>query len=159
MNKKLLHFSSNYSNTLYVFLSAIALLLGGIIYIFLRTSEYVFFRWINAVGLANWLNSARNQSQYLNLYFPDWILFSLPDGLWAFAYSLIITGIWSGSRSVLKYFWMSSIPVLIIGFEVLQYTSFIKGTFCFQDIVFGMAGIITGIIIGIKLNKSKNYEN
>ena len=46
-------------------LSAFALLTGGIIYILFRASEPLFFRYLNAAGL------------------------------WAFAYALVITSIWS----------------------------------------------------------------
>lgn len=158
MNKRLLYFSANYTNRLYIFLSALALSLGGLIYISLRTSEHVFFGWISAVGLENSLNVVRQNSLSLSSQLPEWIVFSLSNGLWAFAYSLFITGIWSGSKSWLRYFWMASIPVLVLGFELLQYVGIIRGTFCMQDIAFGMAGLIIGIFVGNKITKSKNHE-
>jgi hypothetical protein len=81
------------------------------------------------------------------------------NGLWAFAYALLITGIWSGSESWLKYFWMASIPVLVFGYEILQYFGTIPGTFCIQDLALGFGGLILGIIAGIKIPKSNNHEN
>jgi hypothetical protein len=80
---------------------------------------------------------------------PKWIVYSLPNGLWAFAYALLITGIWSDSKSCVKYFWMGSIPVLVLGFEILQYPGIIRGTFSMQDIALGIAGITVGIIVGM----------
>ena len=158
MSNKSLYSSANYSSRLYILLSAFALSVGGIIYIFLRTSEHVFFSWINAVGLGNWINFARHHSLSQNLHLPEWIVFSLPNGLWAFAYALIITKIWSGSKSWLKYFWMASIPVVVLGFEILQYAGIIRGTFCIQDIAFGVAGLIIGILVGNRIIKSNNHE-
>ena len=103
MNKKLLHFPANNACIFYVILSAFALSIGGIIYIFLRPSEYVFFGWIRAVGLDNLFNAARSISFSHSLPLPEWFVFSLPNGLWAFAYALLITcqypypgtGLWS----------------------------------------------------------------
>jgi hypothetical protein len=83
----------------------------------------------------------------------------LPDGLWAFAYAVLITGIWIRNNSGLKYFWMSTIPVLVIGLELLQYTGMVKGTFSFQDIAFEISGLLFGIYTGIKITKSHHHKN
>jgi hypothetical protein len=138
--------------------SLVALSLGGIIYILFRTSEPVFFNWIRSAGLESWLNFVRNSSLSLNRLLPGWIVYSLPNGLWSFAYALLITGIWAESKSRLKYFWMATIPVLVIGFEILQGAGMIPGTFCLQDIAFGTAGIISGVLSGSILTKLNNHE-
>jgi hypothetical protein len=110
-------------------------------------------------GSDHWLGFIRSRSLSLGAHLPEWIVYSLPGGLWAFAYALMITTIWSGSRSRLKSFWMVSIPLLVFGFEFLQYVRIIPGTFCFQDIALGMAGMIIGILAGTYTIKSKNHEN
>jgi hypothetical protein len=133
-------------------LSLAAIISGGIIYILFRPSEYLFFDWIEALGLRNLMNAARNASITQELNVPQWIIYSLPNGLWAFAYALIITRIWRTSKSWLKLFWIGTIPVLVLGFEILQYNGTISGTFCIQDIVFGIVGLYTGILIGKKLS-------
>jgi len=155
---KLLHFSKCRAEGSFVMLSIFALLLGGIIYIFFRPSDHVFFNWIRAVGLENWLNLARESAVLQGLLFPDWFVYSLPNGLWAFAYALLITLVWWGSRSWVRYLWMASIPVLVIGYEVLQYSGIITGTYCVQDLALGVSGLILGIYSGIKMFKSKNHE-
>ena len=159
MNKTLFHFSRYRAEVLYVMLSAFAVCLGGIIYIFFRPSDHVFFEWIRGVGLNHWLNNARELSGSTGLALPEWLVYSLPNGLWAFAYALLITFIWGGSKFWLKYFWMSSIPLLILGFEVLQYAMIIPGTFSMQDLVFGIAGLTIGIFVGIKITEPGNHEN
>ncbi len=158
MIRKIFHFSTKYSYLSYIILSALAISLGGLIYILLRPSEHVLFSWISAAGLDNWLSYARNNPLSPSLLLPEWIVFSLPNGLWAFAYALLITSIWSGSRTWLKYFWMASIPILVLGYEVMQYAGVIPGIFCIQDIVLGVAGLILGSFVGFKISKSNNHE-
>jgi hypothetical protein len=131
---------------------------GGLIYILLRPSEHGFFSWINALGLDRWFNHARSLSPSFSHLLPDWFVFSLPNGLWAFAYALLITGIWSGSKSWLRYFWLASIPVLVLGFEIMQYPGIIPGTFCIQDIALGLIGLAFGIFIGTIKTKNNNYH-
>jgi len=158
MNNRSLFSSANYSSRVYLLLSALAFLLGGFIYILYRPSEHLFFSWFSSLGLDNLFESIRNHSLSTSSRLPDWVVYSLPNCLWAFAYALLITSLWSGNRSWIKYVWMSSIPVLVVGFEVLQYTGTIRGTFCIQDLVMGIVGITLGCIIGIKLKKTNNHE-
>jgi hypothetical protein len=145
-------------NRLSILLCSLALLLGGIIYVLFRASEPVFFKWIPGLASDRWFNFVRHISLSFSQFLPDWIVFSLPNGLWAFAYALLITSIWAGSHSLLRTFWMASIPLLVIGYEFLQYVGIIPGTFCIQDVALGMTGIITGIIVGTKTIKPKNHE-
>jgi len=145
-------------NRLNILLGSFALLLGGIIYILFRASEPVFFKWIPGPGLASWFGFARQSSVTFSHSLPEWIVFSLPNGLWAFAYALIITGIWAGSKSWLRIFWMASIPVLVLGFELLQLTGTIPGIFCVHDMAFGIAGLIIGILAGTKTINPNHYE-
>lgn len=158
MKRKFHYHTAKYFKGSYFLLSAIALLSGGIIYIFFRKSEPVFFNWIRAAGLDNLLNFARNGSLSLTRHLPEWVVYSLPNGLWAFSYALLITVIWKGSNSWLKYFWIASIPILVLGFEILQLAGFIPGTFCIQDIALGIAGLTIGIIVGMKIIKSNYHE-
>jgi len=122
-------FSRTYSHRLYIFLSALAIFIGGLIYILLRPSEPIFFSWISIAGLDQLVSPARSLTVALSQLLPEWFVYSLPNALWAFAYALLITGIWSDSRSWLRYFWMASIPFLVLGFEILQIPGIISGTF------------------------------
>jgi hypothetical protein len=158
MKRKFPSLSTGYFNLLYICLSAFALLAGGIIYIIFRSSEPLFFSWTNSTQVIHWINIIRSSSLSLSKVLPEWIVYSLPNGLWAFGYSLLITGIWRGSKSLLRYFWFASIPLLVLGFEFLQFARLIPGTFCSQDIALGIAGIVLGIMVGIKIIKPDYYE-
>jgi hypothetical protein len=86
---------------------------------------------------------------------PEWIVFSLPDGLWSFAYTLVIITIWIDSHSIVKYAWYASIPLLVLGFKFLQGSGIAAGTFCLNDIIWVIVGLLTGMVTAIiTLNKS-----
>jgi hypothetical protein len=155
MKTKPLYFSGKNWNRLHIILCALTLILGGIIYILFRPKEAIFFSWIRTLGFEGLISSFRQIPQSFKLHLPEWFVYSLPNGLWAFAYALLISQIWSGSNSVFRYFWIASIPGLVLGFEILQFTGTIPGTFCFQDIALGIAGMTIGSILGSKSIKQK----
>ncbi len=143
-------------NYIFLLLPALALILGGCIYMYLRPSEHVFFRWLRIIGLENLLSP--NSRPTTNLLFPDWFVYSLPNGLWAFAYASLITWIWAGNKSWIRIIWMVSVPLAVFGFEMFQYFNIIRGTACLQDLVAGLLGICLGIIVGKLTNTSKRNE-
>ena len=139
-------------------LSAFAILTGGIIYILFRASEPLFFRWFNVAEFEHWLAVIRQHSLNHDPILSEWNVFSLPNGLWAFAYALVITSIWSGSKSWIRILWMASIPVLVLGFELFQSAGIMPGTFCVQDIILGSLGLSTGILTRVLIDKANNHE-
>lgn len=132
-----------------------ALIVGGLIYLFARPVEPLFFRWFAFLSAENWLTSVRQLTvPFFYNVIPDWILFSLPAGLWAFAYSIVIILIWKNSNSILKYLWFTTIPLIVLGVEFFQYLKIINGAFCRIDLAFGLAGIFAGYLVGYKQIKT-----
>ena len=129
-------------------LATAAILGGSAIYLLLRPRELLFFQWI---GLRDpgWLS---------RFTLPDWIIYSLPDGLWAFACALLISALWSDSRTRLRIFWLAVIPVFVLGFECSQLLPQIPGTFDPVDIAFCCAGLVLGICIGDLKPKLTHHE-
>jgi hypothetical protein len=157
--KRILYKDSSPTPVLWGFLfSVFTIFSGGLIYILLRPEEPVFFDWFKSAGLEDLLFKIRQYSLSFNLYVPDWFIYSLPNGLWAFSYSVIITVIWWGSKSHLKYFWIASIPVFNLGFEFMQYSGILRGTFCIPDMVFSVLGIIAGVTMGIIIKIISSHE-
>lgn len=154
MDKSFSHSSNHLSRSRTIFLSSLAVLAGGIIYILFRPVEAIFLNWFSSVGMEEWLAVAREKSLSLTHLLPQWLVYSLPNGLWAFAYTLIILIIWKGSSSYMRYFWFLSIPVLVFGFELLQLTGSLPGTFCFYDLTWGAMGI-TIAFLTVYLNNYK----
>ncbi|MCK5506213.1 MAG: hypothetical protein KAJ10_13695, partial [Thermodesulfovibrionia bacterium] len=75
-----------------------------------------------------------------------------------FGYTLIVLRIWKGSNSFMKYFWFMSIPVLVFGFEVLQLTGDLQGTFCLNDIIWSAIGIKIGFITVYRITRQNSYK-
>ncbi len=152
------YISRHYSKRKYIFLSSLAIFAGGLIYILFRPVEPLFLNWFSTVGIENWLYTVREKSLSICSFLPQWIVYSLTSGLWAFAYTLIVLVIWRGSRSFLKYFWFLSIPVLVFGFEVLQLTGALQGTFCLNDILWSAIGITFGLITAHIINRPNSNK-
>lgn len=132
-----------------IIIASVALLLGGALYFFYRPKEAIFFSWIRSTGVTLDLEHTRSIVHAYLFKIPDWIINSMPDGLWAFGYSLLISTIWQKHKSLSRTIWMISIPVVTIGAELIQLTEIIPGTFCQIDLIFIITGIITGYLIGI----------
>lgn len=140
------------------FYAFISLLLGTGIYLFLRPSEPLFFDWLNKIGLRETINSLRLKSVLWHNFLPEWVVFSLPNGLWAFSYSVFIFFLWGNSTSHIKYFWLGTLPLVVFGFEILQFTGDIPGIFCWQDLIFLAVGMGSELLLGTKIIKNKNHE-
>jgi len=155
MNQSFNYISNHFSKSKNILLSSLAVFVGGLIYILFRPVEPVFFNWFSTVGIENWLSIVREKSLSFYSFLPQWIVYSLSNGLWAFAYTIIVLSIWTGSNSFLKYFWYLSIPVLVFGFELLQLTGELQGTFCLNDIIWGAIGITIGFIMANSIDYRK----
>jgi len=90
----------------------------------------------------------------VNYNYPSWVLYNLPDFLWAYSYSLFIIYMWGFERNLENIIWLSTIPVLTLGYEISQYFNLLPGTFDILDIIFTIGAILASIIT-IKTIKSK----
>jgi hypothetical protein len=131
----------------YPLIALTAILLGGIIYILFRPVSPLFVYGPHISLFQAILETARQDCLSLASYLPRWIIYSLPQGLWAFAYALIIAGIWKNQHTWVSYLWLWTIPLMVFGFEVLQHAGVVRGTFCLQDLLCGMGGIVLGVMI------------
>lgn len=152
------YISNNNYSKFRMFLSVLALILGATIYLFFRPTSPLFFKWIDCIGLGNCLHIARNYSLNFTAYFPNWVLYSLPDGLWAFAYALLILQFWMGKKTRISYIWISTIPLLIFGFEISQTINSVHGTFCWTDMGFQFIGILFAYILLLTHKTSRDEE-
>lgn len=135
-----------------------AILLGGMIYFFLRPVKPILVEWIGSAYMNNWHSLPGPVPDPLRHLLPGWFVFSLPEGLWSFGYTMLITGIWHGSSSRFRFFWMATVFLITPGIEYFQLFHLIPGTFCIQDMALGMAGTILGIITGKIITKHQKYE-
>lgn len=128
-------------------------LLGGLIYILLRSKDLILFSWINSIR-------ANPIVEWFRLYtygiiHNEFIIYSLPDGLWLLSYIMIIGSIWNMDilRTVLFVF---PLAAFAIGCEGLQKAKLVNGTFDWNDIISYILAIILGFSVLTIININNN---
>ena len=135
----------------------VPVILGGMIYVLWRPDTIRFLGWFDLIGIDFPLAIIRGYSMLVYAHIPEWIIFSLPNGFWAFSYAFTITFIWWGSDSLAGYMWLGSIPVVSLGYETMQYAGVIQGVFCYQDLFFCTTGAVVGLIAGANSKKRRKH--
>ncbi|QBQ43149.1 hypothetical protein E2P86_17860 [Sphingobacterium psychroaquaticum] len=120
-----------------------------------RSPSLKVFEWLENVGLYESTNVIRTITTPLYHYIPEYILFSLPDGLWVFSYLCLILHLWSGKISTQNIGWIIITPVVAIGSEIGQFFGLIIGTFDLWDLIFYIIGGTSPFLL---FNKSITYN-
>lgn len=102
------------------------LLLGTVIYVSTRTNNIYFLKALNL------------ENNKISL--PNWIMFNLPDGLWAFSFSSLIAIIWQNSIRKEYMFWLIFSCIVSIIIEISY------GTFDLLDLIFILIGFLIPFI-------------
>jgi hypothetical protein len=130
------------------------LFIGGLIYIFFRSTSLRMFGWFETLGLNNLINEARIALSVTKNQLPKWVYFSLPDGLWVYSFTSALVLIWEGEFSYLKY-WLVIPFFLGVVVEILQGINIFIGTFDVLDLSFSLIGFILSIcVLKNKIEKS-----
>lgn len=118
-----------------VFMVTIALglfVFGSYIYIVFRPMSLYMFSWFESINVMDSIETIRHNS--LLKMDSSFIIYSLPNGLWAASYILIMDAIWATSRKM-QIFFSSIIPIVGISSELLQCAGILKGTFDTRDLI------------------------
>lgn len=138
-----------------IFGSLASLILGTSIYILFRSSTLKVFSWLDFIGINILDSNIRKSALSISNHIPDWVLLSLPDGLWLFSYVCLMLYIWKNSITIQNLFWISIIPVIAVGSEIAQYFGLLKGTFDFTDLLLYILGGVLPLLI---FKNSINYK-
>lgn len=87
---------------------------------------------------------------------PNWLLYSVPDGMWIFSYVTLILAIWKNCITRENIFWLIVIPLVAVLSEFGQMAGIIPGTFDIIDVLLYVLGFLLPIFIfkkEITLNK------
>ena len=131
----------------------ISLLLGGLIYIFFRSSSLLMFRWFEYIGIFQYIESTRNSLLIYSNHLPNWIIYALPDGLWVFSYTCFMLSIWTDFTTAKSVIWTLFIPVFAILTEIGQGLNLIQGTFDSIDVLCYIVGVAFPYIL-LTINKN-----
>ena len=112
------------------------IIIGGFIYLLFRPNFLYLF-----MGLGEYLNPVRGflENEGIVESLPVWMIYSLPNGLWVYAFTYLMREIWQNQKAI----WLF-IPILLgIGWESGQSLGMISGT---HDIIDIIACLIGGIV-------------
>lgn len=116
-----------------IFTGCLCLLTGCAMYLLFRSDTIRLYRWVKATVGTSALDSLRETT--LGWAMPDFVRYSLPDGLWCAAYVIIADAIWGEEKGVAKHVTVSLIPAVAIAHECLQLAGLARGTFDAADLL------------------------
>lgn len=108
---------------------------GTAIYVVRRSNNLVLRAWMPELARTASFEGLGAATAALRDALPGWVLFNLPDGLWAYALTAGLALTWrSGPRRV-RTAWLGFALVLAVGFELAQLFGVFPGTFDVRDLV------------------------
>jgi hypothetical protein len=110
-----------------------SLLAGAVIYLLFRSKNLLGFELLNRIGVEPWADRMRLYTADVRL--PDMVVNSLPGGLWALGYILIIDSLFGNQSRSTRIVWASVIPLLGVCSEVLQGVGLLPGVFDLWDLI------------------------
>jgi len=123
----------------------ISILVGITIYLLWRSSGLLVFHVLQWVGLMDALAPIRaSMIDYTPCRF---VLYCLPDGLWATAYILLIDSVFKEHSIIQRIVWAGIIPLTGALSEVLQWFALLPGTFDIGDLLCYLTPMLVYIII------------
>ena len=128
----------------------LTILLGGFIYVSFRVESLRMFSWFNSISLYKVIIATRNYTLNYDFLIPDWVKFSLPDGLWLFSFISLILITWKNEINSSNLFWLIGLPIIALLSEIGQSFSFVPGTFDWIDIAMYLIGFMLPFIINKK---------
>ena len=127
-----------------------------IIYILFRKETLLVFKWIENIGLFNMTCLFRENFLWIHKFIPDFVLYSLPDGIWVYSSTYALILIWGCNyNNKSSLFWILSPIVCCFSVEILQGIGFVKGTFCFIDLICYVLFFLLSILFSFQRS---NYE-
>ena len=137
--------------------SCLTITLGGLIYVLFRSTSLLMFEWFDQMNLSKYIIELRSHTEAYSLILPNWLLYSLPDGLWLFSYLSLLLIIWDNKVSKKNIFWIFLLPIIAIVSELGQFFKIVPGTFDIIDLIFYFAGSFLPILFFTNL-KQIYYE-
>lgn len=134
-------------NNVVLALQVLSIISGGLIYCAFRTKNLLLFDWIRFLSLDAPIDLIRTISYDSISRIPNWLLFSVPDGLWVLSYTCLILYIWNFNLNRKNIFWFVLLPIIALGSEIMQSFNIISGTFDYFDIVAYIVGFLVPFII------------
>jgi hypothetical protein len=123
------------------------LLSGSLLYVLFRTSNLKMFNWFEKLNILDSIQYLRTYTANNANVLPDFILYSLPDGLWLFSYVSLMLYLWKNELNRQNLFWIFVMPVFSFLSELGQLTQLVPGTFDITDLIMYLSAAFLPFII------------
>jgi hypothetical protein len=134
---------------LQMLIGLVMLLLGGMIYLLFRPTTLLLFHTLDMVGLMPLVTDWRTLAAACQP--SEFVVYSLPGGLWAAAYILLVVNLLGRVRRWQRMTVASIIPLVGICSELMQRAGLLPGVFDTADLVcYAVPLIILNMYIIIK---------
>ena len=137
------------ASVLSVIAGLLTLIAGGMIYVLYRPRTLLLFHVADGLGLttplAHWRLSAMAFTP------PEFVVYSLPAGLWAMSYVLIEGVLVQAFSAQRRWAAVAFVPLLGAASELLQAARLLPGTFDASDLVLYLLPLAVYDTINIKL--------
>jgi hypothetical protein len=120
--------------------------IGTLIYLLFRPTHLTVFHWAETLGFYSLILKARALID-ISYYMPEWFVYSLPNGLWAYSFMFFMSFIWGDVKSLSKTFFIVLVVVLTVGSEPGQLLGLVPGIFCLVDMFFYTSGLFAGYFL------------
>lgn len=122
--------------------------IGSMIYILFREKTLLMFDWFSYLKLDFIIDFLRNNFYGYRMYIPKSILFSLPDALWVYSFTMFLS-IYFKNRILLSAIFIGSIIT-----EISQLW-FVVGTFDIYDVIYMFALYLIAMYFIKKIEEEK----
>lgn len=115
-----------------IVLGLILITFGGMIYLSYRPTSILLFRVLDVVGLMPFIEDWRTMAFHWQP--SEFVVYSLPGGLWSAAYILLVHALLEHHTAVLRITVASIIPMVGIVSELMQSAELLPGTYQLTDL-------------------------
>lgn len=120
-------------SVLFYALSLLCFATGGMTYLLFRDRHLAGFRLLDWIGFGTMVDTARRWASHITL--PEWVIYSMPDGLWAAAYILLMHEAANEMTERKRILLASLIPALGLLSETMQAMGILRGTYDTADMI------------------------
>ncbi len=119
----------------YILLSALLISIGELVYILYRPLTLYMFKPLEQMGLLDDVRTLRSAHWLPPIEtVPEWVVYSLPDGMWLLSYMFAMEFIWNNDSKHIRLFFVWTMPVAIIAHEFCQLMGLASGTWDILDL-------------------------
>lgn len=114
-------------------------------YVLWRSPSLLLFSWIEHLGITAYVRPVRTWAAALRFSIPEWIVMSLPGGLWNYSVVSFTGWVWSDEVGAERRFWLLTASALGPMSEIGQGIGLVPGNFDAVDLIVYLSGALLAL--------------